>query len=348
MNPTTFFLLNAPAGDVPQPPDGGGDPVGLLVPSGPFFTLRGVPWRYKGVSAFKLCARFSAGEDIDPFLDAYAGFNVLRVWDYVGDGWGAEAWHGNTPDEWIAFLRYVNARGWWVELTLLTDDDPARIEPATRLVHAIEGTDIDALLLEAGNEPTTHKHIDTAALETVLRESGYPYCSGDYEDSDRWYGTYYVNHTARTADWCRRSHDLLEFYTGAGPDKPTHPHHVPCLGDEPGKMQDVGGIVTEWLAYFGGCAIMGGGATFHSETGKLALPPTAEERALAWHALFAFNAFPADTPNSPYRRIVEAGQPPEARTYVVGNCAVRSQQVGTAFPEPGWTSLDPGGVLWRR
>lgn len=343
MDLATFLLLGDGSG---TPPSGG--PVGLLVPNGPFFLFQNQPWRYKGVSAFKLCARFSAGENIDPFLDAYAGFNVLRVWDYVGDGWGVEAWHGNTPDEWIAFLHYVNARGWWVELTLLTDDDPARIEPAKALVQALTLSDVDAVFLEAGNEPTTNKQIDTAALRPALEASGFPYCSGDYEDSARWFGDYYTCHTARTHDWCRRSHDLYEFYTGAGPDKPTVPHHVPCLGDEPGKPQDVGSVTSEWLAYFGGCSIMGGGGTFHCETGKLATLPTPEEQSLAADALFALNAFPAVAPNGPYRRIVEDGQSPDARTYVVGNCAVRSQQNGTAFPEPGWTGLDSYGALWRR
>ena len=327
-------------------PDAG--PVGLLVPDGPRFLFQGQPWRYRGVSAFKLCARFSSGEDIQPFLDAYQGFNTLRVWDYVGDGWGADAWHGNTADEWIAFIRYVGARGWWVELTLLTDDDPARIDPARRLIDALAASDVDNVLLEAGNEPTTHKQIDTHALRSSLEASGFPYCSGDYEDSDRWYGTYYTCHTARTHDWSRRAHDLLEFYNGDGPDKPTHPHHVPCLGDEPGKPQDVGAVLADWRAYFGGCAIMGGGGTFHSETGKLAKVPDLTDLACAGAALEGLMAFPAGVPGGPYRRIVENGQPPDARTYVVGDCMVRSQQNGTAAPEPGWTSLDPDGVLFSR
>jgi hypothetical protein len=327
---------------------GGGGPVGLLVPSGPIFTFQGQPWRYKGVSAFKLCHRFIAGEDITPFLNAYAGFNVLRVWDYVGDGWGADKWDSNTPDEWIAFIKFVGARGWWVELTLLTDDDPKRIGPATGLVNALAAADVDNVLLEAGNEPTTHKHIDTAALEPVLDASGFPYCSGDYEDSDRWYGSYYTCHTARTHDWCRRSHDLLEFYTGAGPDKPHPPHHVPCLGDEPGKWSDVGTDRREWRAYFGGCAIMGGGATFHSETGKLGEPPNGIEQGCIVWALEGLDAFPANAPGGKYNRIVEPGQSPDARTYVVGNCMVRSQQDGTEAPEPGWTAIDADGVLFTR
>jgi hypothetical protein len=222
-----------------------GPPLVALRGDGPIFREAdsGEPWRYRGVTAFKLCHRFIGGDDITPFLDDYRGFNVLRVWDYVGDGWGAQKWDSNTPEEWIAFLRFVGALGWRVELTLLTDDDPARIEPAKRLVVAIKTAGVVGVLFEAGNEPTTNnKAIDTHALRSTLEQSGFPYCSGDYEDSDRWYGSYYTCHTARTRDWTRRAHDLYEFYTGEGPDKKTTPHHVPCLGDEPGKVQDVGAV----------------------------------------------------------------------------------------------------------
>lgn len=338
-----------------KPPVG---PLSPLTTDGPIFLSNGQPWRYKAVSAFRLCRRFADGENIDGFLDDYAGYNVLRVWDYTPvKDWKGDAWESCSPEQWIAFLRYVNARGWRVELTLLTDDDSARLEPARRLVAALKKADgigqTFGLLLEAGNEPTTHKAIDTAALRRVLEQSSFPYCSGDYEDSDRWYGSYYTCHTARTRDWVRRAHDLLEFYTGAGPDKPHPPRRVPCLADEPGKPQDVGAVASEWRAYFGACALMGGGACFHSETGKHGRRPTSEERRLAGVALEALDVFPADAPKGPYRRIVEPGNEPggptkDSRTYVVGNYMVRCQQVGTRAPEPGWTAIDADGVLWRR
>lgn len=326
-----------------------GAPALPVTPAGAIFHRPdGAPWRYRAVSAFRLCRRFADGEDIQPFLDAYRGWNALRVWDYVGPGWGADAWDACTPAQWLAFIQHANARGFLVELTLLTDDDPARIEPARRLVRALGQVPTLALVLEAGNEPTTHKLIDTHALRGTLESAVFPHSSGDYEDSTRWYGTYYTCHTARTHDWVRRAHDLLEFFTGAGPDQPTHPHPVPCLGDEPGKLQDVGAIPTEWRAYFGACALLGGGACFHAETGKHARVPTDAERRVAAEALVGLLAFPADAPLGPYRRIVEPGQPEHARTYVVGDCAVRCQQIGVEFPEPGWTPLDADGILWTR
>lgn len=311
-----------------------------------FRTADGTSWRWKGVSAFKLLARWAAGENIQPFLDAYRGFNLLRVWPYVE--WGAgKSWDITDAATINAFLADMNRRGWYVEFTLLTDDAPARLAWAQGLVPQLDAH--PGLLLEGGNEPLTHKTIDTPALKSVLAASGFLYASGDYEDSDRFYGTYGVTHTARTTDWPRRGHDLMEFYGGGGPNTPQDPAHKnPWVGDEPAKLQDVPVVAADWRAYFGTCAILGAGATFHCETGKYADVPTADEARMAAAALEGLDAFAADAPNGPYRRIEEPGQSSEARTYVVGNCMVRCQQKGTSAPEPGWTPIDRDGVLWRR
>lgn len=310
-----------------------------------FRTLDGEPWRWKGVSAFKLLARWTAGENVQPFLDAYRGFNTLRVWPYVE--WGAASWSITDVGAIDAFIADMNQRGWYVELTLLTDDDPRRLDWAKALVPQLQKH--IGLFLEGGNEPTTNKRIDTPALRSVLESSGFLFASGDYEDSSRAYGRYGVAHTARTQDWPRRGHDLKEFHDGGGPNSPSDPAHKnPWVGDEPAKLQDVAVIAKDWRAYFGVCSLLGAGATFHSETGKWAELPTPDEQRMAAAALEGLDAFPADAPNGPYRRIVEAGQPSEARTYVVGNCMVRSQQNGIIAPEPGWSSLDADGVLWRR
>jgi hypothetical protein len=47
------------------------------------FTENGKPWRYKGVTAFPLIDHYARGESIDPFLDAFKGYNTLRCFDYV-------------------------------------------------------------------------------------------------------------------------------------------------------------------------------------------------------------------------------------------------------------------------
>jgi hypothetical protein len=328
--------------------------VGRLTADGKVFRLDGTPWRYKGVTAFKLCELFARGEDISGFLRDYDGFNVLRVFSYTpAADWGAQAWSPPTAGMVLAFLEVCAARGFWVEFVLLTDDDPAQIEPSRRLIDSLAAAQPANLLLEIGNEPITHKTIITESLHSACAASGFLYSSGDYEDSDRWFGTYYTCHTARTEDWPRRAHDLMEFYDGSGPDKPTVPHHVPCVADEPIRPDQAGYHVQDFRAYFGASSILGAGATYHCESGKFGEPPTDDEAFIAAVVLDALNAFPPDAPFGAYRRIVEPGNEPggptqDSRTYVVGNCMVRCQQMGTDAPEPGWTALDADGILWSR
>lgn len=276
---------------------------------------------------------------------------MLRVFSYVpAKDWGDRAWDVQNPATILSFLDYVGSRGWFVEFVLLTDDDRARVDQAARIVDVLSAAKPRNVVCEIGNEPVTHKRIDTGALRSTLDRSGFLYSSGDYEDSARWFGKFLTCHTARTSDWPRRAHDLLEYHHGGGPNAPSDPaHKVPIVADEPAKPTDVGGNrVLDFRAYFGACALLGGGATFHSETGKFAQLPTPDEALLAREALWALDAFPADAPKGGYRRIVEPNQPQEARTYVVGNYAVRCQQIGAAFWEPGWKAIDAEGILWKR
>lgn len=318
--------------------------LGPLTTRGPVFLQGTTPWRWKGVSAFQLLDRFIHGEDITPFLDAYQGFNVLRVWPYVPrKDWGDRAWETPTVGEILPFLWAVEARGFYVELTLLTDDDPARLARAKTLIAQLAEQHPTNLLLEAGNEPQTHKAIDTAALIPALQASGFPWTTGDYEDSARMKGTYGVTHTARDGEWPRRAHDVLEFFHGGGPNTPDDPpHHVPIIADEPAKRQDVGGNrPLDWRAYFAAVSLLGGGGTFHSETGKFGQVPTPEEAQLAREALTGLDAFPADAPLGLYSRPVEAS----LRTYIVSDHMVRIRP--TRPPPAGWT-CDADGIVCHR
>jgi len=325
----------------------GGSDITLspLTTSGPIFLAGGAPWRWKGVSAFPLAAMFGLGQDIDPFLEAFAGFNLLRCFDYVT--WPGTGWESPGADAWIEFLRYVGARGFYAENVLLTDDDPRRIEPAKRLVQALAAARPKNLLPEIGNEPTTHKSIDTRALKSVLAASGFLYSSGDYENSTRFFGLFLTAHTPRDGEWPRKAHDLLEYHNGGGPSAPSDPaHKVPIVADEPMRPDQAGFNVQDYRAYFGTCALLGAGATFHYEGGKFGRLPTADEARCASAALEGLNAFPADAPKGGYRRIDEQGG--SLRTYAVGNSMVRVRPLTTAAPESGWTAIDSDGILWRR
>jgi len=333
-------------------PSGGDAPaIGVLTTDRQIFRMDGQPWQWLGCSAFPLCHVFETqGAAVDRFIDAYPGVRVLRVWDYVGSGWGANAWNSSPPDVWVAFVEHFNSRGILEECTLLTDDDPHRIEPAKRLCDAFKGKPL-GLVLETGNEPQTHKDINTAALKGAVMGAGFLCSSGDYEDSHRWYGTFGTYHPARTNDFARRAHDAFEYFHGGGPNHPSEPScPVPWVNDEPGKIQDVPRDWAAWRSHIAASLLFGSGFTLHSETGKFGQLPTADEQHLWTIALDVLGQIAPDAALGAYRRIVEGpgAQTPEGRTYVVGNYMVRCQQNGTTCPEAGWTALDSDGVLWRR
>jgi hypothetical protein len=62
--------------------------------------------------------------------------------------------------------------------------------------------------------------------------------------------------------------------------------------------------------------------------------------------LAGLSAFPNDAVLANYERIVEEGV--TLRTYKVGNAMVRIRPNNPTPPEPGWTSLDPAGILFTR
>jgi hypothetical protein len=322
-------------------------PLVALTTDRQIFRAAGQPWRWKGVTAFRLLDRFDKGEDIGPFLEAYRGYNVLRVFGYVPvKDWGESAWDWPEPDAVVRFVQHCAARGFYVELTLLTDDDKVRVDQARWLIAKLAPQSLPSMLVEIANEPQTHKDVNTAELRGVCSASGFLYSSGDYEDSTRHFGHYLTAHTGRDSDWPRRAHDLMEYYGGGGPNAPSDPaHRVPVVADEPIRPdQAQGDRARDFLAYYGTCSLLGAGATIHTESGKLANLPTASERECIAAALAGLNAFPADAPLGPYSRPVENS----LRTYVVGNCMVRVRPTTPNAPEPGWTPIDSGGVLWRR
>jgi hypothetical protein len=314
--------------------------IATLSTRGPIFLAGGQPWRWKGVTAFGLLNRFARGEDIGPFLADFAGFNILRVWPYVE--WGATGWDSPPPDVTVAFLRRCAAAGFYVELTLLTDDAPRRIDEARELVAVLTGAKPTNLVLEIGNEPTTHKAIYTPALKDVCEASGFLYSSGDYEDSRRFFGSFLTTHTARDGEWPRRAHDLVEFYHGGGPNDPSDPPHpVPIVADEPIRPDQAGFNDADFRAYFAAVSLLGAGGTFHFESGKYGQRPTPDERRIAAVVLDALNAYPADAPLGAYTRPVENS----LRTYIVGAHMARVRPTGP--PPAGW-QCDASGIVCHR
>lgn len=326
-----------------------GAPQSRIEVAGKIFTRDGVPWRWKGVSAFPLCRRFTDGEDIDPFLSCFPLYNVLRVWDYVT--WPGPpttpypGWNSCTPSQWAAFITAVGRKGWTVELTLLTDDDPARIEPAQALVNGLAPYKLANLVIEIGNEPMTHKAIDCRALEAVCRASGYLWTSGIYEDSHQFFGLYGVTHTPRDSEWPRKAHDMLEYWGGGGPHDPSEPPcHVPWVADEPIRPDEAGYVETDYYAYGAACAGFGAGATFHFGSGRNADPPTADEQACADAMVDGLDAYAEDAALGNYGKIDEGDT--TLRTYTWGKYCCRIRPTNNNTPGAWTVPLDAEAICW--
>jgi hypothetical protein len=330
---------------------GAGKPLTRLTSdTEPFFRCAGKPWRWKGVTCFAGADRFAKGVDLTPFLDACRGYNLLRVflWTPVED-WHEQAWGIPTDGALHGFLDFVERRGWYVELTLVTGPTP--VSRAQEMVdhYFREFERHTNLLIELVNEPSVGRKLD--AMQVHVPVTPIPWTTGGTIDGSpvdpAKHERYGVAHTPRDGEWPRKAKDLIEYYGGGGPEKPTDPaHHYPWIADEPIRPDQAGYVTTDFQAYFGIASEMGGGGTFHFESGKFTRVPTAQEAACATAALRALDAFPEDAPLGGYRRIDEQGK--TLRTYVMGNHMVRVRPTTPSAPEPGWTSLDAEGILWRK
>lgn len=319
--------------------------LGPLAADGRVFRMAGAPWRWKGVSAFGLLNRFAKGDALSGYFAYWRtlGLNVLRVWPYVT--WPGRGWDSPDPPTVLAFLERCAAAGFCVELTLLTDDDVARIGPAVALVSALAAARPTNVVLEIGNEPKTHKNIQTQALRGACEASGLLFASGDNETSEGRFGTYLTAHTPRDSEWPRKAHDLKEYFEGGGPRAATDPaHHMPCVADEPIRPDEAGYWAPDFYAYALVCSLLGAGATFHYERGKDGQLPNELEAGCAEAFARGLSALPADAPLGIYRRLDEHGA--SLRTYVVGPYMVRVRPVARDAPETGWISRDDAGVLW--
>jgi hypothetical protein len=351
------FILLPPGSGVPQQPEPiePGTSMAAVHPDGHIFRLAdGTPWRYKGVTAFRLCQLWlEQGVDaVKAFLNAYPGYNTVRVFSYVeGPNWTDPTWNEPTPDQAVEFAKLLNSLGWRMEWVAKTSSNTGRNQRANDIINGFAAAHLTNIFLEGANEPEVQNpdstFIDCGPIKSSMQASGFPYTNGCYtEGGKRWWGTYITCHTQRDSEWPRRSHDAYDLWVKPA-DAPAGAQavHAPCLLDEPAKVEDVGFSTTDWKAYFGSGAAFAAGVTFHSKTGKFAQLPTDQERQLAAAGLVGLNAYPSDAPaNFDYQRIDDA----TLRTYRMGNVLTRIRPTTPNPPQSGWTSLDTDHILYTR
>ena len=304
----------------------------------------------QGVTAFKLLNLYE--NDIhkcEDFLSIYGAFNAFRVFTYTPvKDWGNEAWDVPKPEVIHKFIEYMASKAKYVKLCLLTDDDNHRLNQAIAIVQDLSKANYKNVLLEAGNEPLTHKNINVDAMYEVLHNSTYLYTSGIYENTKKFYGVFGNDHSARDSQWPRKAHNLLECYNGGGPNSPDEPAtRVPWCEDEPIKPTEAlnfgspESVLKDYYAYAATCTQFGFGGTFHCESAKYCNLPSDFELECAQHFLRGLDVFPADTALGDYERIDEFGN--TLRTYRVGNTLTRIRPVTPVVPS-GWTSIDEWGI----
>jgi hypothetical protein len=239
-------------------------PMLPLSTSGRIFLAGGQPWRWKGVSAFKLCELFRQGRlaDIDAILADFAGFNLLRVWDYV-------PWPGRrlgvARRGRLDRLPRLRARARLdVELTLLTDD--AR-RASNRRSGWCRRSRPPASTTSCSRSATSRRPTRKSTRTRSCRRAGerLPLQLGRLRElgvlaRDVRHGAHRAHVRLR-----RRAHDLMEYFNGGGPNRSVEPAcRAPWVGDEPGEAAGRArrrspDKVRGWRALFGAASLLGAG-----------------------------------------------------------------------------------------
>lgn len=326
-----------------------------------FFTnSKGELIRHKGFSFFKGIEWFRSGVDLRPRLSRYKKYNAARIFLYVDPkDWGSDAWSIPSELEVYEFCQFMLSQGFLVKLTLCTTTaTSSQLSQIKNIVNYLKIHRCINLILEAVNEPYVeyegelYGKTDPNEFKNLLQGSGYPYSSGVYANNHKFYGQYWLDHSSRNlSNWFSKGgHSLMEAYQGGGPNDGSEPAlKMPCVEDEPIRPDQCNYDLLGAYSYAASCALMGAGATVHTQSGKLANIPTSEEQT--WIDAFSngLDIFPLDAANQPYQgTIVEPGQSEEARTYICGKYSVRIKQVGKTHPNPSYKPLDNFGIAWSK
>lgn len=292
------------------------------------FRVEGQPWRYCGVTAFKLLELFGRGQDVTPFLRTYRalGFNTVRVFrDKPAVPGLDEGWSAPPLSVVLDFYRLLALEGFYGELTLCTQPTPD-LSFIPSWIEALG--DMENVFVEAVNEPQAHDKPATSDLRWLTNVDGrdtLQFASGDYDPPNPFYGSYCTVHADRVPDpWemARKAKVVRDVFDG-WPVDDTNPAsvayggcHCPVVGDEPGKPSDFQYNLDAITAHFAIYGLLGAGGLFHALTNQFGQLPDERDYQCAEAAAKGLQAFPADTALGAYVRIDEGAG--SLRTYRCG------------------------------
>jgi hypothetical protein len=279
---------DTPGEDFPPPQEGAGDI--RIGPSKTFHLASGAIWPWRGSTDFHLYRQYLDGGAgaVSAIIANRVGsganlFRVFGAWPYDGFDPGAYA---NYYTSLAPFAALLAASGAYLEFTCFAGD--VNIPFATLEGQAAQTTFLTAVqeafagvpnvFIELGNEGKGYNNRSFTKPLGILSSVGEV---GDLTTPPWDYG---VIHPPRDDDWPRKAKDLLELREGFG----TFPGWKrPVVADEPMGAGDVdiGGsrsTVANDFYWFGAtAAMMGAGATFHSQNGIDGVVWSATQQACA-------------------------------------------------------------------
>lgn len=366
------------AGGRPGGPSVTLSPVRLKV-AGPIFreVATDAPWRWKGLTAFKLPQRLLAGEDVSEYI-AWArsvGANTLRVFlQHRFLDW-PEVRPYITPIENVRpFVDWCAEQGFYVELTVLCDTQEDGFNQtldwqATRVQDVIRAVaDAPNVFVEIKNEPSqngylVHEIIERLALQDprnrpVLMASGeYPVTGQEPINTTAgdsvWVLDYIGDHPERKVEWPDEAGKTGEYVREQckkyGITNVAHVYDEPIRCGEdardgqetsPQQYEDAGG----------GIGIRSAGGTFHSNNGVQSVSPGPVQDACARAYFGAMDRFPGDAPLGRYAHDGTSGHPLQV-TSLAGEVADSIMPDGVTYTvasrvQPGWEARPlPGRQL---
>lgn len=303
-------------------------------------------FRWKGVTAFKLCNLYEQGQSINSFLSAFSGYNILRIFLYTPKSiWGDNSWDLPSSDKLIEFCNYVGSKGFYVEVCCITDNDALKVSQVKNLISSLNSASLNNIFLEAVNEPFIHDKIDPAELKNALSATNYLYTSGvyQYEFLNKFYGKYSVNHSDRNAEWPRKAKDSEDLFQTL---------HCPVIEDEPIAPESAAFNELDFYTYAALSSLMGSGATFHFHANSQNMP---DDNVLACSKAFleGLNVYSLDAQLRDYEHLrdlekVDSNGTPTTclRAFRKGNYAIIIRNKSVDIPS-SWVALDDKKVAFK-
>lgn len=364
-------------GDVPV------EPGGRVLAERNGFTLNGLPWLWKGMTAFRLYHRFLMGEDITPFLlwAQSHGVNVLRVLGFVP--WPGKVYGSSTPGYWERLPEFVTllaSHGLKLEWVVFAGmQEFPEVNQRQHLLRILETIGhMESVFIEIANEPWQNG-CDPDSLYGSNEPRPCPMATGNYimtavfEDGI-WkaklrFLSYITNHNPRDPDaWARKGKDNAEYRDGSGDGQTENAPLWPgsktaVVGDEPmgtAEASLAGGrqrstYAPDFFWYHANCQMNGSGSTVHGDFGLEAVvpDPNGDQERCVEAAALAFNNVEPEYQHGRYTRgglgdLPLAWEPeffPEQTSRIYARILGNKAIAVAIRPNPGWTPKAVNG--WR-